>query len=159
MKRNLTKFVSAAALAAGMALAQSAPPATQSHAGEANQTVQPRRQFRRRMMEQLNLTDVQKQQAKTIFQQARQNAEPLRAQLKQNREALAAAVKANDQAKIDSLAGEQGRLAGKLVAIRAESQAKFYGILTPDQRAKADQMHQRFQQRMHERFGHKNTNG
>ena len=96
----------------------------------------------------LNLTDSQKGQARTIFQQARQSAEPVRQELKQNRETLAAAAKAGkSESDIQNLANERGRLLGKLVAIRTVASAKFYQILTPQQRVKADQMHEQFRQR------------
>jgi Spy/CpxP family protein refolding chaperone len=102
--------------------------------------------MRRRMLQALNLTADQKQQAKTLFQQTRQNVEPIAQQAKQNREALAAAVKANDTAQIQHLAAQQGNLQGQLLAIRSASMAKFYSTLTPDQRAKADQIQQRIRQ-------------
>jgi Spy/CpxP family protein refolding chaperone len=38
-----------------------------------------------------------------------------------------------------------------MVAIRTESAAKFYGMLSPEQRAKADQMQQQFRERVHNR--------
>ena len=41
--------------------------------------------MRKRMFQALNLTDAQKQQAKTFMQQAKQNAQPLRTQLRANR--------------------------------------------------------------------------
>ena len=98
----------------------------------------------------LNLTDSQKEQARTIFQQARQSAEPIRQELRQNREKLSAAAKvSNSEGDIQKLANEQGRLLGKLIAIRTEASAKFYQMLTPEQRVKADQMHEQFRQRMH----------
>ncbi len=139
------KFVAAAALAAGMAFAQAPAPAPGK--------IKPRAMVRRRVMKTLDLTAAQKQQAKTIFQQARQNSAPIRQQLQQNREAMATAVKANDTAQIQSLASRQGTLQGQAAAIRAESMAKFYSNLTPDQRTKADQMRQRVQQRMQRRKG------
>jgi Spy/CpxP family protein refolding chaperone len=113
---------------------------------------------RRQFIQQLNLTDAQKQQAKAIFQQSRQSAQPIAQQLKQNRESLAAAVKADDTAQIQALANSQGTLRGQMVAIRAGAMAKFYSILTPDQRTKADQMHQKLQQRFQQRMG-QHTNG
>jgi Spy/CpxP family protein refolding chaperone len=103
------------------------------------------------MVRALNLTDSQKQQAKTIFQQAKQNSQSLRQQLKQNREAMAAAVKANDVAQIHSLAAQHGNLQGQMLGIRSEAMAKFYTTLTPEQKAKADQMQQRRKQRMGQR--------
>jgi Spy/CpxP family protein refolding chaperone len=107
---------------------------------------------RHRMFQALNLTDAQKEQAKAIFQQARQTAKPLAQQLKNNREAMAAAVKANDAGQIQNLAAQQGNLRGQMIAIRSEAMAKFYTTLTPEQRAKADQMHERMQQRMQQRL-------
>ena len=102
-----------------------------------------------RIAQQLNLTDTQKQQAKTIFQQARQTAQPVREQLKQNRQALAEAAKAgNGEAAIQQLSARQGNLLGQMVAVRTEAFAKFYATLTPEQRTKADQLRQQFQQRM-----------
>ncbi len=112
--------------------------------------------FRPRMMQSLNLTEDQKTQAKAIFQQARQNSQPIVQELKQNREALAAAVKANDTAQIQSLSAKQGSLRGQLLTIHSEAMAKFYGTLTPDQKAKADQMQQRVRERMQRRRGNQN---
>lgn len=153
MKQYLTRFAAAAALAAGMAFAQAPASAPQP----APAKVKPRAMVRRRMMKALDLTAAQKQQARTIFQQAKESSQTIRQQLKQNREALAAAVKANDTAQIQTLASQQGTLHGQATAIRAESMAKFYSTLTPDQRTKADQIRQKVQQRM-QRFG-KGNNG
>src|SRR6476469_5554720 len=113
MKQHLIKFATVAALAAGMAMAQTpaAPPNPATpRAGRA--WTAHRGAIRQRMMQALNLSDAQKAQAKTTFQQARQNAQPLAQQLKQNRESLAAAVKANDVAQIHSRAAQQGNLRG-----------------------------------------------
>ena len=44
-------------------------------------------------------------------------------------------------------------LVEELSAIRAEAMSKFYATLTPDQRAKADQIQQRVQQRMSQHKG------
>jgi len=107
--------------------------------------------LRRRIMQALNLTDAQKQQARAIFQGAKANAQPIRQQLQQNREAFAAAVKANDTAQIQALAVQRGTLMGQVAAIRGQSMAKFYSTLTPDQRTKADQIRERIQQRIQQR--------
>lgn len=149
MKTYLTKFATVAALAAGMAFAQApaqttTPAAPPPDSGKA--TMKPRAAMRHRMLQALNLTPAQKQQAKTIFQQTRQSVQPVAQQAKQNRQALAAAVKANDTNQIQQLATQQGTLQGQLLTLRAESMAKFYSILTPDQRTKADQIHQKMQQ-------------
>jgi Spy/CpxP family protein refolding chaperone len=87
-----------------------------------------------------------------IFQQAQQSAQPIRQELKQNRDRLVGAAKAGrSEGDIERLAGDQGRLLGKLIAIRTEASAKFYQLLTPDQRIKADQMDERFRQKVRSR--------
>jgi protein CpxP len=145
MKRNWMRFAAAGTLAAGMVFAQVAPKQPAQHGMH---SFARRAMGHQRMIQALNLTDAQKQQAKTIFQQSRQSVQPVRQQLKQNREALEAAVKANDTAKIDQLAATQGQLRGQMMAARAEAMAKVYQILTPEQRTKAEQMRQNFKSRM-----------
>jgi Spy/CpxP family protein refolding chaperone len=71
--------------------------------------------------------------------------------LKANREALAAAVKANDVAQIHSLSAQRGNLQGQLLGIRSEARAKVYATLTPEQKAKADQIRERVKQRIEKR--------
>ena len=153
MKRHLMRFSAVAALAAGIALAQTpTQPAQPRQPGRARMAARRGGFMLGRMVRALGLTDAQKEQAKSIFQAARQSAQPTREQMKQNRQAMAAAVKANDTAQIQSLANQQGVLAGQLAANRAEAMAKFYANLTPDQKAKADQMQQRMQNRMQQRM-------
>jgi Spy/CpxP family protein refolding chaperone len=150
MKGHLFQFAAVTTLAAGMALAQApstrTPPAAQkvpfTHPVFGHE----------QMMQALNLTTVQKQQAKTIFGDARQKAEPVRQEMRQNREALYAAVKANNTSQIERLSAHQGELQGKALAIRSEAMAKFYAILTPEQRTKEDQMQSQMRQRMEERM-------
>ena len=139
MKRNLVTILTVAALAAGMAVAQTA-------ATPANPGIGVRAAVRQRILKKLNLTDAQKAQAKEITQQAKTAAQPLRQQLQQNRQSLAAAVQSNDTAQIQSLAAAQGALRGQVLAIRSGAQAKFFAILTPDQQATAAQMQQKVQQ-------------
>ena len=157
MKRSFVNFATVAAMAAGMAFAQT--PAAPAQGQQQGRVWTHRRgAMRQRMMQALNLTDAQKQQAKTIFQQARETAKPLREQLKQNREALAAAVKTDDVAQIKSLSAKQGELRGQMLAIRSEAMARFYATLTPEQKAKADQLHQQLKRRMEQRMQERKTN-
>ncbi len=137
MKKNLIKFAAAGALAAGLVFAQSAPVKPPA---QGSNHVSRRMTARHRMMQQLNLTEAQKAQAKTIFQQARQSEQPELQQLRQNRAALRDAVKANDTARIQRLTAEQGKLRGQMMTAHAEALAKFYQTLTPEQRAKADRL-------------------
>ena len=149
-QRSFTKAAAIAALAGGMAFAQTQPKTEPPAPAEAHQGRRAATHGRLEHLAQaLNLTDSQKQEARTIFQQARESARPVRQELRQNREALTAAAKAgNSNAEIEKLAGNQGRLLGQLAAIRTEASAKFYQILTPEQRAKAGQMHQQLRQRI-----------
>ena len=140
MKNNLVRFVGMAALASGMMFAQApAPPAQPESPPQRWQ--QRRGQMFDRMATRLNLTDDQKQQARSIMQSARESAQPITQQLKQNRQALRDAVKAGKtDADIDQLAASTGTLMGQATAIRTKAFAKVYAMLTPEQRTKADQL-------------------
>ena len=152
MNRHLMKFSVVAALAAGFVFAQAPSTTTQPGSGRAA--------VRRRIAQALNLPDAQKQQAQAIIQQTRQAVQPLRQQAKQNRQALMAAIQAGKgDVEIHQLALTQGNLAGQLVAARAEALAKFYGTLTPEQRAKAALMRQQVRQMMKQRIQQRLTQG
>jgi Spy/CpxP family protein refolding chaperone len=120
----------------------------------------PRAVVRQRIVQALDLTDAQKQQAQAIIQQTRQTVQPLRQQAKQNRQALMAAIKAGKgDVEIHQLALTQGNLAGQLVAARMEALAKFYNTLTPEQRAKAVLMRQRVRQMIKQRIQQRLSQG
>jgi Spy/CpxP family protein refolding chaperone len=150
MKPHLFQFAAVTALAAGVALAQA--PATGTRPAPQRVPFAHPVFGHEQMMQALNLTTVQQQQANTIFGDARHKAEPIRQEMRQNREALHAAVKANNTSQIERLSSHQGELQGKALAIRSEAMAKFYAILTPEQRTKADQMLSRMWRRMEERM-------
>lgn len=146
MKPNLIRFATVAAMAAGMVFAQTpAAPSQQS-------PEQRREGMRQRMFQELNLTAAQQQQATTIFDQARQNSAPLRQQLKQNRDALQAAIQSNNTTQIHALASKQATLQSQITEMRADAMAKFYTTLTPEQRTKAEQLHQQMRQRWEQRM-------
>lgn len=167
MKRQIAKLAAVGTMAAGMifAQAQTAPQGqpnsqVQAQKGErARQGFEARRaEGRQKFMQALNLTPDQKTAAKAIFGQARELAKPVRMELHANRQALSAAVKADNRAQIEKLSAERGRLTAKLTENRGQAMAKFYQVLTPAQRAKADQMHARVQARMREmRNAHRGT--
>lgn len=141
-----------AGIGAGLALAQTQAPANpQTPAGQAEVHKNFRGHMRQRLAEKLNLTDAQKQQAKTIFQETRKQTEPIRAELRQNHKALSEAVKADNKVQIEKLSRSQGELMGRLMTARNESRAKFYSILTPAQKGKLEQLHSAFRQRMEQR--------
>jgi Spy/CpxP family protein refolding chaperone len=142
MKRILIGIAAAGVLAAGFAIAQTTA-TPQAGAAQGNS---PRALVQKRMLQALNLTDTQKQQAKTIFQSARQTAQPLAQQLKQDRAALTAAVEAGDSAKIQQLSTDMGSLRGNVLGVRSQALSKFYALLTPDQKTKAEEFRQKAQQ-------------
>ena len=53
---------------------------------------------------------------------------------------------ANDTARIDRLSAREARLKGRMTALRQEAFARLYSTLSPEQRAKADQMPAHFRQ-------------
>jgi Spy/CpxP family protein refolding chaperone len=155
MKRQLMKLAVVGTAAAGMIFAQAPAQAQTSQPKHSNLAKSHRATARRRMLQQLNLTPAQKEHAKAIFQQSREAAKPVRGQLRQNRVAMAAAVKVNNKAQIEQLSAERGKLMGQLTTTRTEAMARFYSELNPQQRAKADQIKQRFQAHMRQRIGHR----
>lgn len=150
MTKKITSAAAAAALAAGILLAQQAPAPTPGNRGPRAGWHAGRQHHAERMATFLNLTPDQREKVKAIMTEAKQSAEPIHAQLKQGHEAMAAAVKANKTDDIDRLASSQGVLMGQLAAIHSKAFAKVYTLLTPEQRQKADQM----RERMQGMFGH-----
>src|SRR6266487_2977435 len=135
MTNRLIRVTGLGALATGMIFAQTGSP-DQRQAAPA----QRRAHFAQRMADYLNLTSDQSAQAKQIMVGARQEAAPLRQQMKQNRQALAAAIKAGNDAQIDQITKAEAPVIAQLAAIRAHAKEKVYATLTPEQKAKADQM-------------------
>ena len=136
MKRTFLNVAGAAVLVAGMALAQNPPAQNSPHAGrhgaQASSMID-------RLSARLNLTDAQKQQAQSIFADARKTAQPVRAQIRQDKQALAAAVKSGSKADIDRISNNMGPLLAQASAIHAKAFANFYTILTPEQKSKVDE--------------------
>ena len=163
-KRYLINFLGAGAMAAGMAFAQTPSATSQPATAPPPSSVQSQqskgvhnrafmKEQRAWVSKQLNLSDAQKAQAKAIFGESRMAAKPIREQLQANRLALRAAVKADKTSDIHVLSMARGNLQGKLTAIRTEAAARFYNILSPQQRIKADQLHTQFRQQMLQRRG------
>ena len=141
MKKTLMHFGTIAALASGMMFAQTPDPSTQQPQPPAQHRQWNRGQMLDRMATKLNLTDDQKQQAKTIMGSARESSKPVRDQLRQDRLALKNAVKAGkSDAEIDQISANLGRDTAQMTAIRTKAFAKVYGLLTPEQRTQADHL-------------------
>lgn len=119
LNKKMGAWMAVAALGTAGLFAQTPPTARHNHHG--------------RFAQQLNLTDAQKTQMKSIFQAARQSAAPVRQQLQQTRQSLQAAVKAGDSAQIQQLSATEGTEMGQLTAIRASARAQMFKMLTPEQ--------------------------
>jgi len=92
----------------------------------------------------LGLSDSQKTQAKAIFDASEQAAQTALGQLASARDALRLAVIDNKpDAELDRLAAAVGTVEGQLAAIHAKASAKFYALLTPEQKQKYDQLGER----------------
>jgi len=138
MQHPFFKLAGITALAAGMALGQTAP--AQNPHPRGDRQFGPRAggpgMILDRLAADLNLTDSQKQQAQSIFSAARQSAEPVHTQLKAQRQALTAAVKSGSEAEIDRVSNSLAPLMAQTTAIHTKAFAKFYAILTPEQKDK-----------------------
>lgn len=108
-----------------------------------------------RMARELNLTDAQKAQIKTILQSQRATVRPLMQQLAQNRQAELTATSggAFDQAKLQALATQRSQIMAQLMVQKAQVRSQIYNtVLTADQKTKADQMQQKKLARVTERL-------
>jgi protein CpxP len=95
------------------------------------------------MARELNLTDAQKAQVKTIMQANHANMKPIMQQMEQNRAAMLAATAngAYDAAKIQALANQQAQLQAAMTVQHEALQHQIYTqVLTSEQQAKAEQL-------------------
>jgi len=87
-----------------------------------------------RSLRQLNLTDQQKQQARTIIQNNFKNTQAQRQELRQLMEKRrAGALDANDQARATELRGQ-------LMETRKATRTQLDALLTPEQKTKLEEM-------------------
>src|SRR5579884_1364804 len=107
----------------------------------------------KQMTKQLNLTEAQQAQIKTIMADGRTRTKPLMEQLRQNEQAQNAAVNGNfDEAQARAFAGKQAQIMTDLVVEKQKTKSQIYSVLTPDQRQKALQLMQERAQRRQERL-------
>ena len=110
--------------------------------------------FGQRMAAELGLTDQQKTQIQQILQNEKTKFQPLRQELRSEHQQMLAATKGGqfDEAQVRSIAGQQAQTQVNLTVERERVKSEIYKVLTPDQRAKADQMQAQFGQRMRRGF-------
>lgn len=97
------------------------------------------------MARELNLTDAQKQQVKTIMESVESSADGIHAKLEEVHKQLEAAT-ANgqfDEGQVRTLANQQAQLEADMLVEHLRAKSKVYSILTAEQRVKAEEMHKR----------------
>jgi Spy/CpxP family protein refolding chaperone len=97
------------------------------------------------LAKQLDLTDAQKTQVRTMVQAQRATLRPLMQQMARNRLAMlnATASGAFDQARVTALANQQAQVMAQFAVQKAQLHSQIYTqVLTADQKAKADQLRQ-----------------
>lgn len=95
------------------------------------------------MLHELNLTDAQKEQVKTIMKANHASMKTVMQQMEQNRAALLAATAngAYDAAKIQALANQQAQLQAAMIVNHEAIQHQIYTtVLSSEQQAKAEQL-------------------
>jgi periplasmic protein CpxP/Spy len=109
----------------------------------------------------LDLTEAQKAQAKEILEAERAIMQPVFEQMRENREALRAATEGGQfsEAEVTRLAQIHGELSAQMIVSRERVQAQLWQILTPEQREKAEELKQQFQERKGPRGAKKNRSG
>jgi len=106
-----------------------------------------------RMAKELNLTDAQQAQIKSILQAERAKTQPIMQQLHKNEQAQDTAVNGNfDEAKAQAFAAGQAQLMSNLIVEKQRTKAQIYAVLTPEQREKAQTLMQQREQRRQERI-------
>jgi Spy/CpxP family protein refolding chaperone len=94
---------------------------------------------------ELNLSDSQKPQVKAIFESAHATFASLHQKMEDTDKQLES-VTANgqfDETQVRSLANQKAQLMAEAIVEHERMKSKIFAILTPDQRAKAEELHKR----------------
>ena len=145
MNRSFSALALAATLLVPVAACAQTQPAQPAQPGTSAEAPHRHRDGMNRFFKDLNLTDAQKAQIKTMMQSQRATMRPLMQQMAQNRLAMlnATASGAFDQAKVAAIANQQAQLMAQLSMQKAQLHSQIYNtVLTADQKAKADQLRQ-----------------
>jgi len=140
MKNRILIIASIAALVIGATVFAVAHGLQEKH--ERGRGEGPRGDMVEHMSRELNLTDAQKEQVKAIFEAQRLAGEERHAKLEDIHKQIDAAT-ANgqfDETAVRTLANQQAQLMADEIVDHARMHSKIYGLLTAEQRTKADQM-------------------
>jgi Spy/CpxP family protein refolding chaperone len=100
---------------------------------------------------ELNLTDTQKTQVKSLFEAGHATLVPLQQKIGEVRKQLEAAT-ANgqfDETQVRALATQQAQLQAETIVEHERMKSKIFALLTAEQRVKAEEMHKRYRRHMH----------
>lgn len=128
---KFTPLILPVLLAAAMS-AQTTAPAKPQHQRNPQMMMQ-------KLTSDLNLTADQQAKAQAIFDQSRQQRKALAPKLREERGAVLNAIKTDNTRQIDRVIQENSQVNAQAREIHAKAMAKFYAMLTPDQKAKMDQ--------------------
>lgn len=100
---------------------------------------------------QLNLSDDQKQQVKSILQNHKADFKALADRAMPARRALADAIASGDEAAIKQRSADVAAVQTDRALLAAKLRNEVFKVLTPEQQQKAQAMRQQFEQRMEQR--------
>jgi len=109
----------------------------------------------RHLWKKLNLTDEQKKEMFSIKLDERAKMKPLFEKLRDGRKQLIAVVKTGkfDETKVRDIAKGQADIIAEIIVEKTRMKSRMYAVLTPEQRAKIEQMHEKW--KAHKEKGHK----
>lgn len=95
-----------------------------------------------RLFKKLGLTDAQRAQVKQVVSEERANMKPLVQSLREARKELRELTKngAFDEQKVRASASKQADTMVNLIVAKERMKSRIYALLTPEQRAKAEQL-------------------
>ena len=104
----------------------------------------------------LNLTDAQKKEMFSIRLEERAKLKPLVQKLKAGRDQLHALPKGQfDEANVRAIAKGQADIITELIVEKQRMKSRIYAVLTQEQRAKVEQMHEKWKSRHEKEQKHK----
>ena len=108
------------------------------------------------LWKKLNLTDAQKKEMFSIRLEERAKMKPLVQKLKAGRDQLRALPKGQfDEAKVRAIAKGQADIITELIVEKQRMKSRIYAVLTPEQRAKVEQMREKWKSRHEKEQNHK----
>ncbi len=143
MNFDKRSFILAASLVLASGAAFSQTPSAEAPAEQQRHGKRHHKGGAGRMAAALNLTDAQKEQAKTIREKYKASHTEVRTQMRDLRTRAEAAKQANNTAELDKIKQEREAVFAKAKVSWDAERAEIRSILTPEQQVKFDEMAQR----------------